>query len=126
MLSGEDQTLLVRGNSLLVLDLGFDIVDCVGGLDLKGDGLARKGLDEAIDRLSVTSRYIVTVVRYRVAVSHLHCKGRQVSLNFRRYTFRGGRHDLLIAVVDVVVDEISRYRKFGVKCLFGRRRQAKP
>jgi len=46
LLSGEDQTLLVRGNSLLVLDLGLDIVDRIGGLDLKGDGLARKGLDE--------------------------------------------------------------------------------
>jgi len=48
LFSGEDQTLLVRGNSLLVLDLGLDIVDRIGGLDLKGDGLARKGLDEAI------------------------------------------------------------------------------
>lgn len=48
MLSGKDQTLLVRGDSLLVLDLGLDIVDGVGALDLKGDGLARKGLDEAV------------------------------------------------------------------------------
>ena len=48
LFSGEDQTLLVRGNSLLVLDLGLDIVDRVRGLDLKGDGLARKGLDEAV------------------------------------------------------------------------------
>lgn len=28
------------------MDLGLDIVDGIGGLDLKGDGLARKGLDE--------------------------------------------------------------------------------
>jgi hypothetical protein len=48
LLSGKDQTLLIRGNSLLVLDLGLDIVDSIGGLDLKGDGLARKGLDEAV------------------------------------------------------------------------------
>jgi hypothetical protein len=48
LLSGEDQSLLVRRNSLLVLDLGLNIVDGVGGLDLKGDGLARKGLDEAV------------------------------------------------------------------------------
>ena len=26
----------------LVLNLGFDIIDCVRGLDLEGDGLARK------------------------------------------------------------------------------------
>jgi len=47
LLSGEDQTLLVWGNSLLVLDLALDIVDGVAGLDLKGDGLAREGLNEA-------------------------------------------------------------------------------
>ena len=40
--------MLIRGNSLLVLDLGLDIVNRIGGLDLKSDGLARKGLDEAI------------------------------------------------------------------------------
>jgi hypothetical protein len=40
LLASEDQALLVRGNSLLVLDLALDIVDGVGGLDLKGDGLA--------------------------------------------------------------------------------------
>lgn len=43
LLSGEDETLLIRGNALLILDLGFDIVDRVRRLDLKGDGLARKG-----------------------------------------------------------------------------------
>ena len=41
LLAGEDQTLLVRGNSLLVLNLGLDIVDGVGRLNLEGDGLAR-------------------------------------------------------------------------------------
>ena len=41
LLPGEDQTLLIRRDSLLVLDLGLDIVDGVAGLDLEGDGLAR-------------------------------------------------------------------------------------
>lgn len=41
LLSSEDQTLLIWWDSLLVLDLGFDIFDRVGGLDLEGDGLAR-------------------------------------------------------------------------------------
>ena len=48
LLAREDQPLLIWWNSFLVLDLGFDIVDCVGGLDLKSDGLAREGLDEAV------------------------------------------------------------------------------
>lgn len=40
LLSSEDQTLLVRGDSLLVLDLALDVVDGVARLDLKSDGLA--------------------------------------------------------------------------------------
>jgi len=46
LLPSEDQALLVRGNALLVLDLRLDIVNRVGGLDLKGDCLPREGLDE--------------------------------------------------------------------------------
>merc|ERR1719173_283738 len=46
LLASEDQPLLVRGDALLVLDLGLDVLDGVGGLDLKGDGLASQGLDE--------------------------------------------------------------------------------
>merc|ERR1712209_126755 len=46
LLASEDQPLLVWGDVLLVLDLGLDILDGVGGLDLKGDGLASEGLDE--------------------------------------------------------------------------------
>ena len=48
LLAGEDETLLVWGNSLLVLDLALHIVDGVRGLDLEGDGLARQGLNEAV------------------------------------------------------------------------------
>merc|ERR1719392_15669 len=46
LLASEDQPLLIRGDSLLVLDLGLDILDSVRGLHLKGDGLAREGLNE--------------------------------------------------------------------------------
>lgn len=46
LLSGEDETLLIRGNSLLVLNLGLDVVNCVGWLDVKGDGFAGEGFDE--------------------------------------------------------------------------------
>ena len=40
LLASENQALLVRRDALLILDLALDIVDGVGGLDLKGDGLA--------------------------------------------------------------------------------------
>lgn len=40
LFASEDQALLVRWNAFLVLDLGFNVVDSVTGLYLKGDGLA--------------------------------------------------------------------------------------
>ena len=46
LLAGEDQALLVRGDALLVLDLGLDVLDGVRRLDVEGDGLAGEGLDE--------------------------------------------------------------------------------
>ena len=46
LLASKDQTLLVRRDSFFILDLRFDIVDRVGRLDFKRDGLARKSLYE--------------------------------------------------------------------------------
>ena len=46
LLSGEDQTLLVRRNAFLILDLGLDIVDGIAGFDLKSDGLSGQSLNE--------------------------------------------------------------------------------
>lgn len=40
LLACEDQALLVRRNALLVLDLALDVVDGIGGLDLKSDRLS--------------------------------------------------------------------------------------
>merc|ERR1712200_236898 len=46
LLASEDQSLLIGGDSLLVLDLGLDVLNAIRGLDLEGDGLPREGLDE--------------------------------------------------------------------------------
>ena len=46
LLASEDETLLVRGDALLVLDFGLHRLDGIGRLDLKGDRLAREGLNE--------------------------------------------------------------------------------
>jgi hypothetical protein len=40
LFASEDETLLVRWDPFLVLDLRLYVVDGVRGLDLKGDGLA--------------------------------------------------------------------------------------
>jgi hypothetical protein len=52
LLAGEDQPLLVRRNSLLVLDLGLDVLNGVAGLNVEGDGLACKCFDEYLHLLS--------------------------------------------------------------------------
>ena len=46
LLAGEDQTLLVRRDALLVLDLSLDVLDGVVRLHLEGDSLTGQGLDE--------------------------------------------------------------------------------
>ena len=55
LLAGEDQTLLIGRDALLVLNLGFHVVDGVRGLNLEGDSLAREGLNEDL-HFEATSR----------------------------------------------------------------------
>ena len=88
LLAGEDQPLLVRRNALLVMDLGLDIVDRVGRLDLERDGLAREGLDEAIHQ-GYNVPFVSDLTRLRLIASccgtsqnsHLHCGSGQVSIS---------------------------------------------
>merc|ERR1712142_285239 len=46
LLTSEDKTLLIWGNSLFILDLGLHVVNRVAWLDLQCDGLASQGLDK--------------------------------------------------------------------------------
>jgi len=67
LLSGKDESLLVRGNSFLVLDLSLDGFDGVGLLNLKSDGLASQGLNEDLHSTSesqnkMKSRFLLDVV----------------------------------------------------------------
>ena len=51
LLAGKDETLLIRGDTFLVLDLLLHVLDGIRGLHIEGDGLARESLDKD---LSVT------------------------------------------------------------------------
>ena len=46
LLTSEDKSLLVWWDTLLILDLGLDVLDGVSWLDIKGDGLTSESLDE--------------------------------------------------------------------------------
>jgi len=46
LFSGKDESLLIWGNSFLVLDLGLHVLNGIGLLDIEGDGLSSEGLHE--------------------------------------------------------------------------------
>ncbi len=46
LLSSEDETLLIWGDTFLVLDLSFDVFNRVRWLNIEGDGLTGEGLNE--------------------------------------------------------------------------------
>lgn len=57
LLAGEDETLLVRRDTLLVLDHGFDIDNTVGRLHLEGDSLPSQGLNEDLHALTARRQF---------------------------------------------------------------------
>merc|ERR1711884_678800 len=68
LLTSEDQPLLIRGDSLLVLDLSLDVLDGVRGLDLEGDGLAGEGLDEDLHASSQSEHKVESALLLDVVV----------------------------------------------------------
>lgn len=67
LLSGENKTLLIWGDPLLILDLGFDVVDGIRRLNFKGNGFAGQGLNENLHTTAKTeykmeSRFLLNVV----------------------------------------------------------------
>jgi len=46
LLSGEDEALLIWGDTFLVLNFGLHVLNGVRGFDVQSDGLASEGLDE--------------------------------------------------------------------------------
>ena len=58
LLASENEALLIGRDALLVLDLGLDVVDGIGRLDLEGDGLAGKSLDEDLHTTSETEHQV--------------------------------------------------------------------
>lgn len=54
LLTGEDKTLLVRRNALLVRDLALHGIDGVAGLNLEGNSLTGQCLDENLHLIQLT------------------------------------------------------------------------
>ena len=86
LLASEDETLLIRRDTLLVLDLGLDVVDSIGGFDLESDGLAGKGLDKDLHTTSKTEHQVESgllldvIIRESAAVLELLASENQALL----------------------------------------------
>merc|ERR1719152_232685 len=52
LLTGKDESLLIRWDTFFILDLGLDVFDGVSWFDIKGDGLTSEGLDEDLHTTS--------------------------------------------------------------------------
>ena len=52
MLSSEDEALLIWGDAFLVLNLGLDVLNGVGGFNVQSDGLSSESLDEDLHATS--------------------------------------------------------------------------
>ena len=61
LLTSEDQALLVRRNTLLVLNLRLDILNRVRRFHLEGDRLARQGLDEHLHGEQLTKQCVASL-----------------------------------------------------------------
>ncbi|KAG2608127.1 hypothetical protein PVAP13_4NG284976 [Panicum virgatum] len=69
LLASKDQTLLVWGDALLVLNLRLHTVSGVRGLHLQGDGLAGEGLDEDLHSNTQTEHQMEGGLLQNVVVS---------------------------------------------------------
>ena len=70
LLTSEDETLLIGGNALLVLNFRLYIVNSVGRFHLKSDGLSSQGLDN-YTRFSTMPASVIRIQRtYRFACLH--------------------------------------------------------
>jgi hypothetical protein len=73
----EDEALLIGRYTLLVLDLGFDVIDGIGRFDFEGDSLASERLDENLHAATETKNemerglFLDIVVRERPTVLKL-------------------------------------------------------
>jgi len=111
LLSGENQTLLVRRDTLLVLDLRFDVVNGIGRLDLQSNRLAGEGLDENLHTTTETkdemesALLLDVVIREGAAVLEL-LAGKDEALLIRRDT---------LLVLNLRLDIVDRIRRFNLK-----------
>jgi len=112
LLTGENETLLIRRDTFLVLDLGLHIVNAVTRLDLKGDSLASESLDEDLHTTTKAENKVKGGLLLNVVISEgvtilKLLTGENETLLIRRDTF------LVLDLGLHVIDRISRLNLKG-------------
>ncbi|KAL4563097.1 hypothetical protein LXL04_027130 [Taraxacum kok-saghyz] len=109
LLSGKDQPLLVWGDSLLVLNFGLNVVNCIGALDLKGDGLADP--TDLFNRLK--QRHVATADRDHTAIEsfqkHKSNQTKGTEITGHRYPW------IMIQTILTIILKVRRERMI-LKC----------
>jgi hypothetical protein len=107
LLASKDQTLLVRRDAFLILDLLLDLIDGVPRLDLESDGFASEGLDENLHTSTeaeneVESRLFLDVVVGQSATVLKLLTSEDQTLLIRRDAF------LILDLLLDLIDGVSR------------------
>ena len=111
LLAGEDETLLIRRNAFLVLDLGLDVVDGVGRLHIESDRLSSESLDKNLHAATETKDQVErglllnVVVRESTTIFKL-LTSKDQTLLIRRNTF---------LVLDLRLDVVNRVRRLHIE-----------
>jgi len=111
LLSSEDESLLIRGDTFLVLDLGLDVFNGIRGFDVKSDSLAGQSLDEDLHTTSksqnqVKGGFLLDIVVGKSSAVFELLSGKDESLLIRGDTF---------LVLDLSLDVFNGVRGFDVK-----------
>jgi len=111
LLSSEDEALLIRRDTFLVLDFLLDIVNGVGRLDFKGDGFASQGLHEDLHASTETedkveSGFLLDVVVGEGSTILELLSSENKTLLIRRDTF---------LVLDLLLHGLKSIRRVNIK-----------
>ena len=111
LLSCEDESLLIRRDAFLVLNLGLNVLDSIRWLNIKSNGLACQSLDKYLHTTSesedkVKSRFLLNVViRESAAILEL-LSSEDESLLIRRDSF---------LVLNLGLDVVDGVRSFNIE-----------
>lgn len=111
LLSRENETLLVGGDTFLVLDLCFDIINGVGGLDLEGDRLSSKRLNEDLHASSETKNKMERRLLLDIVVGQGTTVLQLLAREDKALLVRGNT----LLVLDLCLDIINRVRRLDLK-----------